>query len=279
MQSNPDGGLSGPSRWHSLWASAAPVHRKLERNSGALHASCFGPVRPRTPRSASTPPPPRLRAAIKDHRLRRVSDVSLHVCRGQRQASGELPLRPSPRDLALHHEPLHALRARPQHQPLDPLALNTRRRNASGSGCRPASPNPNRSGQLLGVLAAVRSERFQSACWEFTPLSPVDRPTALLAEFSRELSACATRPTGSHGFDPDPSRSASALRSAERSPATTALQCCGRRMRALKGAGLDPMPGFRGALAVFSNERWDLLVYHGRPALRTEPAVCLPRVA
>ena len=51
----------------------------------------FQSVRARTPRSAGTPPPPRLCAAIKHHQLRRVSGASLHVSRARGNPLASLP--------------------------------------------------------------------------------------------------------------------------------------------------------------------------------------------
>ena len=138
--------------------------------------------------------PPRLRVATEDHRPRRVSGASLHVSRGQRQALGDSPLPPDPPDRAFDHEPPHALRARPRHRPLDPLPVTARRGDTSGSGCSPASLHSNRSGQLLGVLAAVRCGRFQAACRDFTPPSSSIGQLRSSRSFLANWFGCPTRP-------------------------------------------------------------------------------------
>lgn len=94
---------------------------------------------------------------------------------------------------------------------------------------------------------------------DFLPSAPVrdDRPSALLAQFSRELVRMhhppqESHPPGSHGLNPAPLRFAS-LYSSRRAftghDCLLALRFLNACMRALDDRGLDPLPGFRSALA------------------------------
>ena len=183
----------------------------------------------------------------------RVSGASLHASRGQRQALGEILLQPAPhesctqsrtvtspagaaaastaRPASVQHSPRKRFWQRLQTDLLTSQPLQAIARSSRGS---PLGTLPN---SLSGLHPAILA----------------DRPTALLAQFPRELvrmhyppQEC--RPPGSRGFDPAPSRPARLLRPAERSPVTTVLRCCGHRMHALDSCGLDLLPGFRGAL-------------------------------
>ena len=79
MQSDPSGELSVPSKQHTAGVGLPLVHRDLGRNRGTFHAPCFG----QSDLALLAPPEhsllPRLRAAIEDRRLRRVSGASLHA--------------------------------------------------------------------------------------------------------------------------------------------------------------------------------------------------------
>ena len=79
MQSDPGGELSVPSKQHTAGVGLPPPRPALEWNRGTLHAPCFD----QSDLALLAPPEhsllPRLRAAVEDHRLRRVSGASLHA--------------------------------------------------------------------------------------------------------------------------------------------------------------------------------------------------------